>query len=133
MVYYDICKLKECGTAFRRRLAIQFSKTELLFHSTFRSSPVARGVAKTAVTAFRRAAFLPAPLCFHQERRPFTCTASLRQEPSKNRFFFAALETRRSGPLRLLATSVNNPRPDSILRSGRGAVFSRSPRVRQVR
>jgi hypothetical protein len=45
-----ICKLKECGTAFSRRLAIQFSKTELTPSprgTSLESSLERRGVAKT--------------------------------------------------------------------------------------
>jgi len=52
MCFGMICKLKERGTAFLRRLAIQFSKTELrpsIRESALEPSLDRRGVAKTTV------------------------------------------------------------------------------------
>jgi hypothetical protein len=70
----NCCKLKECGTAFRRRLAIQFSKTEprpSIREAALESSLDRRGVAKTTV--------------LRQGGRPFTRPTLCRQEKVSSR------------------------------------------------
>jgi len=58
-----ICKLKECGTAFSRRLAIQFSKTEPIPSNREASlePSLAASESRGQPAASRRAAYLPAP------------------------------------------------------------------------
>jgi hypothetical protein len=56
-----VAKLKECGTAFRRRLAIQFSKTERTLGYVSSPSPCRAEVAKTTVLAKGEVDLLPSP------------------------------------------------------------------------
>ena len=83
MCFGMICKLKERGTAFLRRLAIQFSKTEPQLSTRKASSepsPDRRGVAKTTGLRQGRAAYVPAPpRCVKRKtrsRRPRTASVT---------------------------------------------------------
>ncbi len=84
MCFGMICKLKERGTAFLRRLAIQFSKTES--HPSIREDfsriePDRRGVARTTVLR-QEGGFtnIAAPVRQEGNSRPMPRTASRREE-----------------------------------------------------